>query len=232
MMHALLALLSTAVLLAPREDDLAAAAKKTSELASYAFKVDVKADAKGQHAPSVEGRFEKEKPVALKLLGTEAFRKNGGVVVVKQGEEWKKLGKAAKGDKPPKGEISIQVVQAVKLPHDELEGFEKNFEKIEKGSDGDLTLYSGALTPEGAHSLSSTGSKKEGKTALTYTGGAKVWVNKDGLVVKYEISVKAKGTVKDKEVEQSITRTVQISDPGTTKVEVPEGAAKALGDQT
>lgn len=229
MMQGLIAILAATLC----QDDLAAAAKKTSELTSYAFKVEVKADGKGLHQPNVEGRFEKDKPLSLKVDGTEAFKKTGGVVVVKEGEAWKRLVKPAKGDKPAKGAVSINTFLALKVPADELDGFEKCFEKTEKSADGELTLFAGPLTAEGARSLVSTGAKKEGKANanLTYSGGAKVWVNKDGLIVKYEISVKSKGTVKEKEVEQSITRTVTISDPGATKVEIPEGAAKAMESQ-
>jgi hypothetical protein len=229
MMQSLIAILAATLC----QDDLAAAAKKTSELTSYAFKVEIKADGKGQKAPNYEGRFEKEKPLSLKVDGAEVFKKTGGVIVIKEGEAWKRLVKPPKGEKAARGEVSVQTIQGIKVPADELDGFEKCFEKSEKSADGELTLFAGTLTPEGARSLVSTGGKKEGKAAanLTYSGGAKVWVNKDGLVVKYEISVKSKGTVKEKEVEQSITRTVTISEPGATKVEIPEGAQKALDSQ-
>ena len=124
--------------------------------------------------------------------------------------------------------MTIQAFSGIKLPHEELEGFEKNFEKAEKSAEGETAVYSGALTPAAARSLVSTGSKAEGKANLTYSGSAKVWVDKDGTLVKYEVAVKAKGTVKDREVELSVTKTVTITDAGATKVEVPEGAARAL----
>ncbi len=217
--------------LALQSEELAAAAKKASEMPSYTFKIDVKTDGKGLHPPNVEGRFEKDRPQSLKVNGSDTFRK-AGLVVVKDGEAWKRLEKPAKGDKPAKGALSIQTFGGIKLPHEELADFEKAFEKIEKAADGELSVYSGALTPEGARSAASTGSKAEGKSTLNYTGTARVWVNKDGVLVKYEIAVKAKGTVRQKDVEQSLTRTVQLSEVGSTKVEVPEAAAKALEGQT
>ena len=222
-----------AAALALQSEDLAQATKKASEMTSYAFKVDVKAGGKGQHAPNVEGRYEKEKPQALKVNGTEAYKK-AGLVVVKEGDAWKRLEKPAKGDKPAKGAISIQTFSGIKLPHEELEGFEKGFEKLEKAADGDLTVFSGALTPEAARIAVSTGSKAEGKgrANLAYSGVGKVWVNKDGAIVKYEMAVKAKGTVKEKEVEQSTTKTVTVTDVGSAKVEIPEAAAKALEGQS
>jgi len=219
-------LLSTALTL--QAEELSAATKKASDMPSYTFKIDTKGDGKGvKAAPAVEGRYEKDKAQSLKINGTDTFRK-AGLVVVKDGEAWKRLEKPPKGEKPARGSLTIQSFGGIKLPHEELADFEKAFEKIEKTADGELVLYSGALTPEGARTAGSTGSKAEGKSTLTYSGAGKVWVNKDGVIVKYEIAVKAKGTVREKEVEQSHIRTVQLSDVGATKVEVPEGAAKLL----
>lgn len=215
-----------------QSEELAAAAKKASEMPSYAFKIETKSDGKGANKlPGVEGRYEKDKAQALKVNGTDTFRK-AGLVVVKDGEGWKRLEKPAKGEKPARGTLTIQSFGGIKLPHEELADFEKSFEKVEKAEEGELSVYSGVLTPQGARTAASTGSKAEGKATLTHSGTAKVWVNKDGVIVKYEIAVKAKGTVREKEVEQSLTRTVTLSEVGTAKVEVPEAAAKALGAQS
>ncbi len=217
-----------------QSEELAAAAKKASEAGSYAFKIESKGDGKGVNTlPSVEGRYEKDKAQALKVNGTESFRK-AGLVVVKDGEAWKRLEKPAKGDKPAKGSLTIQTFGAIKLPHEELTDFEKSFEKVEKAEEGDLTVFTGALTAAGARTLVSSGSKAEGKARanFVYSGTGKVWVNKDGAIVKYEVAVKAKGTLKEKDVEQTITRTVQLSDVGTAKVGIPEAAEKALGAQS
>jgi hypothetical protein len=218
-----------------RDEDLAAATKKASGMEAYGFKVDTKIDGKGGKGLTplaVEGRYQKDQPTGLKALGSEAFRQSG-VIVVKEGEAWKRL-ERKKGEKPAKGQVSLLALGSVRLPHEELAEFEKNFEKSEKAPEGEGFVFSGPLTGEGAKALASAGDKAAGKAraALTYTGSAKVWVNQEGAVTKYEISLKGKGTVKDKEVEVSMTRTVELSEIGTAKVEVPEGAKKALAGQS
>src|SRR4029079_10017278 len=114
------------------------------------FKIDSKVS-KGRHQPgAVEGRFQKDQPTALKTGSTEGFRK-GAAIVYKEGEEWKKLEKPQKGEK--KEQPAAAALSGVKLPHEELENFEKSFEKVEKAAekDKDCTVWSGTLTPTAAH---------------------------------------------------------------------------------
>ena len=63
-------------------------------------------------------------------------------------------------------------------------------------------------------------------------GTAKVWVNAEGFIVRYEVVSLMKGETKKGPVEVTITKTVDLSERGTTKVEVPEGAAKLLNSQS
>lgn len=219
-----------AAVLALQSDELADAAKKTAALDNYAFKSELKAG-KGKHQDGpIEGRYQKDQPLALKSGGAEGFKK-AGIVVYKEGEEWKKLEKAAKGEK--KQHPAATAFAAVKFPHEEFEGFEKNFEKVEKAAekDKDCTVWSGPLTATAAHGLVSTGSKAEGKSQATYTGTAKVWVNDKGLIVKFEVTAHMKGETKKGPVEADITRTVEITEGGAP-IEVPEGAKKLLESQS
>jgi hypothetical protein len=220
-----------AVVLALQSEELAEAAKKTSALESYSFKNESKASTKSKNQPGpVEGHYQKDQPLSLKSGSAEGFKK-AGLVVYKDGEEWKKLEKAQKGDK--KQQPSGAIFAAVKFPHEEIENFDKNFEKAEKAAekDKDCTVWSGALTPSAARSLVSTGSKAEGKSQASYTGTAKVWINDKGLIVRYEISAHMKGETKKGPVESDITRTVEITEGGAA-VEIPEGAKKLLEGQS
>src|SRR3954468_15887290 len=158
--------MATAVLMAAlltlQSDELAEAARKSAALESYAFKAET-TSSKGKHQPgAIEGRYQKDQPLALKADGAEGFKKAGSVVY-KDGEEWKRIERAQKGEK--KQQPAAAAFAAVKLPHEELEGFEKGFEKVEKAAEKDrnCTLWSGTLTPSAAHALISTGSKAEGK---------------------------------------------------------------------
>jgi hypothetical protein len=212
------------------DEDLCKATQAASEMSSYAFKVDVKADrrARGLAPLAVEGKYEKDQPVYFKAQGTDAYRRTGAVVV-KDGEAWKRL-ERKKREKKDRNQTTLLSLGDVKLPHEELTEFEKKLEKIEKAVEGETTVYSGALTADGARSLAATGNKASGKGRLnlTYSGSAKLWLNKDGQVTKYEVSIKGSGKVKERDVQVSTTRTVELSEIGTVKVEVPEAAKKSL----
>jgi hypothetical protein len=216
-----------AAAVALQSEELADATKKSATMESYTFKEETKAG-KGKHQPgAAEGRYQKDQAMAFKIGSAEGFKK-AGLIIYKDGEEWKKVEKAQKGEK--KQTPAAAGISAVKLPHEELEGFEKNFEKVEKSAekDNNCTLWTGTLTPAAARTLVSTGGKKEAKTTSTYSGTAKVWVNDQGVIVKYEILSHMKGEDKKGPVELDITKTVVITEVGTTKVEVPEEAKKLL----
>src|SRR5712671_4135539 len=131
-----------AAVLALQSDELAEAAKKTSALESYSFKNESKAGAKSKHeAPAIEGHYQKDQPLSLKAGTAEGFKK-AGVVVYKDGDEWKKLEKAAKGEKKQQS-AAATAFAAAKFPHEEIENFEKIFEKVEKAAekDKDCTVW-------------------------------------------------------------------------------------------
>jgi hypothetical protein len=222
-------LMAAALLL--QNEELAQAGKKTTELESYTFKVDVKAGKGKKGAPSYEGRYLKDQPLWLKTGSTEAFKK-GGVVVAKDGEDYKKVEKAKKGAK--KDASPAIAFFDVKLPHEQFEGIEKTFEKVEKApeKDKECTVWSGTLTAEGARGVASTGSKAEAKANLTYTGTAKVWINAQGMIVRFEASIDVKGDSAKGEINQHVTKVIEITEIGSTKIELPEAAKKALEGQS
>jgi hypothetical protein len=218
-----------AAVLALQSDELAEAAKKTSALEAYTFKTDTKSGKKGQPG-AIEGHYQKDQPLSLKSGSTEAFKK-AGLIVYKEGEEWKKVEKAQKGEK--KSQPAVAAFAGLKFPHEEIEGFEKNFEKVEKAAekDKDCTVWSGPLTPTAARTLLSTGSKAEAKSQATYIGTAKVWINDKGLIVRYEISAHVKSDTKKGPAESDVVRTVEITEGGAAG-EVPEAAKKLLDGQS
>jgi hypothetical protein len=220
-----------ASLIALQADELAEAAKKTAALENYSFKEESKSSKGKRQLGPVDGRYQKDQPLALKSGSAEGFRK-AGAIVYKDGEEWKRVEKPAKGEK--KNQPAAADFAGIKLPHEELEGFEKSFEKVEKAAekDKDCALWSGTLTPTAARVLVTTGGKSDAKNNSTYSGTAKVWVNADGFIVRYEVVSLMKGETKKGPVEVTITKTVDLSERGTTKVEVPEAAAKLLNSQS
>ena len=215
------------LVLALQSEDLAEAAKKTAAIGAYGFKSELKTGKKKDDGP-VEGRYQKDQPLFLKSAAAEGYKK-AGLVIYKDGEAWKKLEKAKKDEKKP----AAAAFASVKLPHEEIEGFEKNFEKVEKAAEKDkeCTVWSGTLTPTAARGLVTTGNKAEAKDNSTYTGTAKVWVNDKGLIVRFEVKAHLKGENKKGPFEQDVTRTVEILEGGAP-VEIPEGAKKLLDAQS
>ncbi len=102
------------------------------------------------------------------------------------------------------------------------------------------TLEGGALggdfTSEGATDLMTFGPRRaSGENGFpppkNAKGSVKFWV-KDGLLVKYETHLHGTVTFGDNENEMDQTRTVEIQDVGTTKMEIPAEAKKKLEAKT
>ena len=55
----------------------------------------------------------------------------------------------------------------------------------------------------------------------------RVWAA-GGKVVRYAVTLRLKGRLGDAEIDGTTTRTVEVSEVGSTKVDVPEAARKAL----
>ena len=89
-------------------------------------------------------------------------------------------------------------------------------------------LYSGDLTAEGAKELFGKLGKRAAE-AEKAQGSIQFWV-KDGLLTKYEYTLKGKITVgaDKKEVDLSRTVTVEFKEVGTTQVTLPEELKKKL----
>jgi hypothetical protein len=215
--------------LALQSEDLGNAVKKATEMECYAFKIDVQ-PGKGKKPPVVEGKYQKDQPMALKSGSVEGFKK-AAQVIVKDGEEYKRVDRPKKA--PKKGADAGVSFYEVKMPHEELEGLDQGFDKVEKAAekDGDCTVWSGALLPETARKFGSTGSKAEVKGNYTYSGTAKVWITPQGLISKYSYSLQIKGQNNKGEFDLHSQKTVELSEIGTAKVELPDAAKKALEGQ-
>lgn len=221
-------------------DDLAAAAKKAAEMTNYTFRLEAKGErslGKGDGKPlDVTGHYDGS--VIYFKSKSDAYRKGETLVVQDKDGNWSKMeppqkggGKAEGGVKPEgdKGQRGARMLLAVRAPHEECAGFETKFKEVAKAEEGGLAVYSGPLTEEAALDFAPRRpGGGGGKAQLATSGSAKVWVDGQGNIAKYEIAVTMKGTVKDKEIDATITRTVEISDVGSTKFEVPEGVSKLL----
>ena len=110
------------------------------------------------------------------------------------------------------------------MPHEELAGFAKHLKAVEKTVEKDgTTLYEGVLTVDGVKHL-----VRSEHAGVAQGGNAKLWADAKGRPVKYEVIIRLLGRIGDAEIDGNSTRTVTLRAVGTTKVAVPEEAAKAL----
>jgi hypothetical protein len=203
------------------DEDLTKALQKAAALERYAFQIEEK-PGKGAGA-AVEGAYQKGQPLSLKADKIEFF-KAGDVLIYKQGDAWKRSKRGVEPD-PLIVLGAVAKVNAARLPHEELAALGKLLEKAKKADrteDGN-TVYAGDLSEEAAKKLAPTESQ-----GVARGGTAKVWVNGDGAVVKYALSIRLKGRQGNAEVDGTTEKSVQLREIGSAKVEVPEAAKKAL----
>jgi hypothetical protein len=203
------------------DDDLTKALQKTAALDRYTFQIEEK-PGKGA-GTGVEGAYQKGQPLSLKADKFEFF-KSGDVLVYKQGDVWKRSKRGVESD-PLIVLGAVAKVNAARLPHEELAALGKAVDKEKKAdrTEDGCAVYTAELTEEAAKKLAPTESQ-----GVARGGTAKVWVNGDGAVVKYALSIRLKGRRGNVEVDGTAEKTVKLSDLGSAKVEVPEAAKKAL----
>lgn len=193
-------------------DDLAKALQAVSAANSYSFTL------KDESAnSSVEARYQKTLPLYAKADKIEFFRK-ADVLVYKQKDVWQKTRTGTLSD-PLLILGASAKVRAIKLPHDELALLGKSLANVKKAD----AILSGDIPEEAAKRLARSEDRD-----LARGGTAKLWLDGDGRLVKYEIAIRVQGRRGNAEVDGTMVRTVTVGDLGKTKVEVPEGAKKAL----
>jgi len=210
-------------------DDYAEAVKKVTGYTNYSCKISVKSEGgagKGGPGASFDCAYDSSAPAYVKGKGTEAYLQGGKLVYKGSDGKWAKLEPPQKGAKPEKGQREVMAMKNIRLPHEELSGFDSKVKDVKSEKDGETTVYSGSLTDEAAKEIGAVG-RKGGQ--MTYSGSAKLWVDASGVLVKYELVIGTKGKIKEKEIDVTTTRTVELSGIGSTaKPEVPEDAKKRL----
>jgi hypothetical protein len=214
-----------AIICAAQSDEIAEAAKKTADFRNYTFKITVqRAGGGGGGSPQpVEGKVDGDQPVYLKANRLEAYKKDTKLVTKNQEGSWAEVEPPQKGAEKEKGNRGGQILRGVKAPHEELGGLETAFQELTKAGEkeNDCAVYSGTLSEEGAKRFAGRGRGK-----MSFSGSAKIWVNAEGVIVKYEIVTQVKGENDRGPVDLTTTRTVELVEIGTTKVEVPDDVKK------
>lgn len=225
------------------DEDLDKAAAKAAEMGNYSCTVTTKMEGgrgggggEGGGPQPVEMRVKADAPLHLKSGEIEAYRK-GEIVAVKEGDTWKRLERPerpAEGEKPDRRAMAAQRLRGVRAPHEVLKDLKSSaFKEVKREDTEGSKVFSGELTEEALKALRPAGRRGGGgggdRPAPKSTGKARIWVNGDGAVTKYEINIES--TSKNPEGEERTTKftsTVEIKDVGTTKYDVPEDAAKVF----
>jgi hypothetical protein len=239
------------------EDFIKAVRKFSSaEASSYAFRMETRSSTTLGNAmggiPQTEGKFEKTAGLYLKVGDrVEVFRRDGRTFTKQVQGEWQEFvppagGPAPETPPPPvpgaggrRPMLGRMMLRSLKAPHEEIAGLEKGLRDVKKAEAsekiGELecAVFSGDFSDE-AMKETPLGQMipRFGDAASGLTGQARIWVDPEGRLVRYEISNRVSVEFQGNAVELSLTRTASISDAGKTAVEVPDGVRKLLGEKT
>lgn len=212
---------------------LSEAGKKASEWTSVKFKIEAKVEGgQGKDRGPTEGTYEKGKGIYVKADKFEAIKAGDKTVVKGKDGSWAAPGG---GDTPPDPNGGDKKKKGmggkgpgVEDPLEALANLDKKFSKVTSAADGENTVFSGDLTPEGAADLMGALVKRFASKGET-KGTAKITVDKNGNILKIEVDGTVAAKVKDKDINLTIHRTTTFSDVNTAKLEIPDEAKKALG---
>ncbi|GEM_PF-3023966 len=213
---------------ADEKDEVGKASKKATEMPSYAFKVALELEGVPWANGPIEftGAFNRDTATYVKgeVMGQEfeAYRR-GEKTVVKRDGEWQL---SERGGGRGMGMMS----RALKSPHDELKDMEKRFKEVKKGEkktiDGkECIAYEGDLTAEGLKDLLPMGRGMQNMGDTEMSGKAKVWIDEEGTLRRYEITANVSFSFQGNPVEMKIARAIDLTGIGDTKVEVPKEVA-------
>ncbi len=164
--------------------------------------------------------FEKDKGLWLKAGRNESITVDGKTVARGKDGAWAvKAPKKSKNPGPPPVALP---------PHQSLRGLEKS-SRVDVVEENENRIYTIALQPEGAVSILGNLAKDAAKATKEPECSAQLVVDKDGRIVKLEISLAFITASKSGE-EKSITvkRVVKFTEVNEAKIEIPEEAKKAL----
>ena len=208
--------------------EVQAAAQKLAGKSNYSWKTTVEG---GRFRPGpTEGKTDKDGVAWLTMTqrddSIEAVLKGGKGALKAQGT-WKSLAEAAEDDGGG-GFNAIRFIalwlQNYKTPAVEAEDLAGKIKDL-KLADG---VYAGDLTEDGAKQLLSFRRPGGGgPEASGAKGSVKFWL-KDGLLSKYEVHVEGTVSFNGNDREVNRTTTTEIKEVGTTKITVPEEAAKKM----
>ena len=236
-------LTSAAIVQAAPADDVQAAAKKLTE-SGYSWKTSSEnagggGGGGGGGRGGQTGKIDKDGVAMMTLTmrdsEVQAVVGKDGKGAAKVGDDgWKsaaELDEAASGDQPNPGRFAARAIRSFKAPAAQAAAMAAKTTELKKTDDG----FAGDLTEEGVKELMAFGGRrggggggntppevKNGKGTVAYTV-------KDGVLTRVKYNVQGTVTFNDQDREINRTTTVEITDVGTTKVDVPAEAKTKAG---
>lgn len=211
------------------KDDITSAAKKLGEKANYSWKSTVTVPEGSRWRPGpTEGQAEKDGVTHLTMsFGDnkyQAFLKGEKGAVTNPDGGWQTLADLENAEGP--GRFFGRMFRNYKTPAAQAADLAARAKELKKEGDA----LSGELNEEITKELLSMRGRGggDGPTVTNPKGSVKFWV-KDGTLSKYEFKVQGKVSFDGNERDVDRTTTVEITDVGTTKVDVPEEVKKKLG---
>lgn len=212
---------------ATAKDEVTKAAKALADKANYSWttKTVVPEGTRYQPGP-VEGKAEKEGATVLSMTfgdnTIQAVKKGDKAAYTNQEGEWQLAEENAEG----RGRFMGAMLQNYKTPAEQAKEIASSVKELKHEGD----VYSGELTEEGAKNLMSFRGRRgggDGPAIKDPKGSAKFWI-KDGVLSKYEYSVKGQMNFNGNDFDVDRVVTTEIKDVGSTKVVVPDGAKNRL----
>ena len=202
------------------KDNVVAAARKLGEQPNYSWKQTVVVPENAQFKPGpTEGKLEKGGVTFFTLSfgdeTTKIFMQGDRSAISNPDGGWN-TAKELDSEEGP-GRFVAMIVRIFKAPAAQAEELAGTVADLKQ--DGDV--YSGDMTDAGAKSQFRFG------TVTNPKGSVKFWV-KDGQLAKYEYKLTGQADFNGNQIDVDRDTTVEITDVGTTKIDVPADARKKL----
>jgi hypothetical protein len=210
------------------KDEVLEASRKLAET-SYTWRttMDFPEGARFRPGPT-EGKTEKGGPALMTMpLGDSIVQAAiaGDKAAMQTDEGWQTSSEMDTA--PGSGRARAIMLRNTKLPADQAAELVAAAKSIQK----DREVYSAELTQEGARTLMSYEFRARlggVPTIHNPAGAVKFWIS-NGVLTKYAFDLKGSMTIKKDDLRLDRTTTVEITEVGATKVELPAGAKKKLG---
>lgn len=218
----------------PGGDDLDSALSKAGMMNNYTATLTLRKEGGEPGTDSnhtVDFRMMPGAAYHLKAGELEGYRQ-GEAFVVKEGGAWKRVETGAAGEPADKGQLSAEKLAQVRAPHEFLRELKTASFKSVRREDGEGgRIFSGDLTDQAIRALfGRKGGSGDARTQTAATGNARIWLNAEGVVSKFELTVEHKDATGKAGAESSRkTKIVEFREIGSTKYEVPADAMKVLG---